>query len=84
MTSVVLKAALASIGFNYVVHLSASWVYSKLCTPETVWDVPRSIVAAASPLCSLNLNLMMITRDNFSVVLLSTVTSAVVSTLRSS
>jgi hypothetical protein len=82
LTMNVFKSAIASIGLNYVIHLGASWTYSKICTPETMWDIPRSIVATASPICSLNLNLMSITRDNFSVVLLSTVTSAVVSTLR--
>jgi hypothetical protein len=81
---VALKAAGATLAFNYVVNVGSSWVYSELCVPHSVWDIPQSIVATASPVCSFFVSAIHFTQGTFSTVLSTTVAATLASVLRGS
>ena len=82
MALVVLKAAGFSMALNYGVHLGSAWGYEKLCIPQTIWDIPQSIVATASPICIFLVSAMQATQSTFANVLTTTVSATVASLLR--
>lgn len=73
MALVAVKAAAYGLAMNYGVHLGSSLAYAKVCVPEDVWDVARSFVATASPVCSFLLNTMVVTQSNYAAILTTTV-----------
>ena len=76
MTAVVaIKTAASVLAINYGVHVGSSYAYGKFCVPQDVWDVARSFVTTASPVCSFLLNAMQITQNNFAVVVTTTFAS---------
>jgi hypothetical protein len=79
---VAVKTAALAIAMNYGVHVGSSYAYGKLCVPQTVWDVARSFVTTASPVCAFLLSAMQITQNNFAVVLTTTVASIVAGVLK--
>lgn len=82
MALVVLKAAVFSMTLNYGVHLGSARVYDKLCIPQTIWEIPHSIVATASPICIFLVSAMQATQNTFANVLTTTVSATVASLLR--
>jgi len=82
MALIVLKAAGFSMALNYGVHLASAHVYDKLCIPQTIWDIPQSIVATASPICIFLVSAMQATQNTFANVLTTTVSATVASLLR--
>ena len=79
---VAVKTAALAIAMNYGVHVGSSYAYGKLCVPQTVWDVARSFVTTASPVCAFLLSTMQVTQSNFAVVLTTTVASIVAGVLK--
>jgi len=79
---VAMKASGAVLGMNYAANVGASWVYNQLCVPQSIWDIPQSIVATASPVCSFMISTIQLTQTNFATVLSTTVTAALIGLMR--
>lgn len=82
MALIVLKAAAFSMALNYGVHVGSAWTYEKLCIPQTMWEIPQSIVATASPVCIFLVSAMQATQNTFANVMTTTVSATVASLLR--
>lgn len=72
---VAVKAAAMALAINYGVHVGSAYAYSKLCVPQSVWDIAASLATTASPVCSLLLSTMQVTQSNFAVVITTTLAS---------
>ncbi len=72
---VAVKAAALAVAMNYGVHVGSAYAYSKLCVPQSVWDIAASLATTASPVCSLLLSTMQVTQGNFAVVITTTLAS---------
>lgn len=81
MTSV-LAASGITLGLNYGVHLGASILYDKLCVPQSIWDIPYSLVATASPVCSFLVSTIHLTQTNYASVLSTTIAATLVNFLK--
>lgn len=81
---VALKAAGATLAFNYLVNVGSSHAYDEMCVPHSVWDIPQSIVATASPVCAFLISTIHFTQSTFSTVLSTTVAATLASMLRGS
>jgi hypothetical protein len=79
---VAVKTAALAVAMNYGVHVGASYVYSAVCIPHSVWDLASSFVATASPVCSFLLTTMHVTQHNFAVVITSTLATLATGVLR--
>ncbi len=79
---VAVKAAGLAVAMNYGVHVGASYAYSKLCVPQTVWDIASSLATTASPVCSLLLSTMQVTQSNFAVIITSTLATLAAGVLK--
>jgi hypothetical protein len=77
MALVVLKVAALALGTNYGVHIVSSLAYGKVCVPESVWGIAKSIVTTASPVCSLILSTMTATQSNYAMILTTTIAAGV-------
>lgn len=82
MTLVVVKTAGLALALNYGVHVGASFAYAKLCMPETIWDLARSMVATASPVCSCLVAMIQATQTNVATLVSSTLLGVAVTALR--
>ena len=82
MALVAVKTAALALAMNYGVHVGSSFAYTKFCVPETIWDIGRSFVATASPICTFLLNTMQVTQNNVAVVMSTTLVSAAASFLK--
>ena len=82
MALVMMKTASIAFGLNYISHATTAYVYNWLCVPHSIWDIPQSIVSAASPVCSLVLNLMQVTQSNVAAVLTSTIAATLAGVLK--
>jgi hypothetical protein len=80
----IFKVAALALGVNYGVHVSSALAYGKLCVPETVWGIANSIVATASPVCSLLLNIMTMTQNNYAVILTTSVAAGMAGLVKQS
>jgi hypothetical protein len=76
MALVMFKVAALALGVNYGVHVASAVTYGKLCVPQSVWGIANSVVATASPVCSLMLNIMTMTQNNYAVILTTSVAAA--------
>jgi hypothetical protein len=81
MTSVLVASGI-TLGLNYGVHLASSIVYDKLCVPQSIWDIPYSMVATASPVCSFLVSTIQLTQTNYASVLSTTVAASLVNFLK--
>jgi hypothetical protein len=73
-----MKTAALALAINYGVHVGSSWAYSKVCMPQSVWDLLlQSVVTTASPVCSFVLNTMQATQTNYATLITTTVVAAV-------
>jgi len=82
MALVMIKTAGIAFGLNYVSHVTSAYVYDSLCVPHSIWDIPQSVVSAASPVCSLVMNVMQVTQNNVAAVLTSTIAATLANVLR--
>lgn len=81
MTSVLVASGI-TLGLNYGVHLAASITYDKLCVPQSIWDIPYSMVATASPVCSFLISAIQLTQTNYASVLSTTIAATLVNFLK--
>jgi hypothetical protein len=77
-----MKTVALALALNYGVHVGASLAYAKMCMPETVWDIARSMVATASPVCSFLVSTIQATQTNFGTLVSSTLLGMAVTALR--
>jgi hypothetical protein len=84
MALVVFKVAALALGVNYGVHVGSALTYGKLCVPENIWGIANSVVATASPVCSLMLNVMTMTQNNYAVILTTSVAAAMAGLVKQS
>ncbi len=82
MALLALKAAGIAIGINYGSHVASSHLFHAFCTPQSIWDIPLSVVTTASPVCSFLLNVMQLTQNNFAVGLTTTIAALAAGALR--
>ena len=82
MALVALKAAGIASAINYGSHVTSSHLFYAFCTPQTLWDIPLSVVTTASPVCSFLLNVMQLTQNNFAVGLTTTIAALAAGALR--
>jgi hypothetical protein len=76
------KTAAIAVAMNYGVHVGSSYAFTKLCVPQSVWDIAGSLVATASPVCSFLLSTMQVTQNNFAVVVTTTLAALVSGALK--
>ena len=81
MTSV-LVASGTTLALNYGVHLVSSYAHGQLCVPQSIWDIPYSMVATASPVCSFLVSTIQLTQSNYASVLSTTIAASLVSWLK--
>lgn len=79
---VAVKTAATVLALNYGVHVSSAYAYSKFCVPQDMWDIARSFVTTASPVCSFLLNTMQVTQNNFAVVITTSIASLLAAGLK--
>ena len=65
------RTAVIAMVLNYSAHVSSSYIHTKICLPQEFWDIPLSLVTTASPACTLLLNTMQITQNNYANVVTS-------------
>jgi len=53
-----------------------------MCVPQSFWDIPASLVATASPVCSFFLNMMQFTQNNYATLVTTTVAAVLASSLK--
>lgn len=80
MASFVVSTGVA-LGLNYGVHMLASHGYHHFCVAQSIWEIPYSIVATASPMCSFLVSAIQITQTNVATILTTTLTASLVYTL---
>ena len=76
MALVAIKTAGIALAVNYGVHVSSSLAFDQLCIPHSLWDLAQSMVATASPVCSVLLTTMQLTQNNVAVVLTTTLAAS--------
>lgn len=81
MIPLAVKAVGATLAMNYGVHIGSSLVFESLCIPHSVWDLARSVVSTASPVCGFLLNTMQLTQNAFAVTITTTVAALVANSL---
>jgi hypothetical protein len=82
MAMIVVKTALLSLGLNYGVHYTSARLYDFMCVPHSLSGLLTSLATTASPVCGFMLNTMVVTQNNYAVVLTATLTSALVNALK--
>ena len=75
-------SAVVALGVNYGVHVVSALAYNKFCLPETLWDIAQSLVSTASPVCSVLLQTMTLTQNNYAVVLTTTLATTLAHSLK--
>ena len=78
----VLAAAGMTVALNYGAHTIAAVSYDHLCVAHSVWDIPYSLVATASPVCSFLVSVIQLTQTNFASVLSTTIAASLVGFLK--
>ncbi len=76
MALAAIKTASIALAVNYGVHVSSSLAFDQLCIPHSLWDLAQSMVATASPVCSVLLTTMQLTQNNVAVVLTTTLAAS--------
>lgn len=70
------------LALNYGAHVGSAYAYGKFCVPQDVWDMARSFVTTASPVCTFLLNTMQVTQNNFAVVITTTIAALAAGVLK--
>lgn len=81
MAMVAMKATGIALAMNYGVHVGSSIAFDTFCVPHSVWDLARSVVSTASPVCGFLLQTMQVTQTNFAVAVTTTLTALVAKSL---
>lgn len=81
MTAVVAAAGM-TMALNYGVHTAAALAYDHFCVAHSIWDIPHSLVATASPVCSFLVSVVQVTQTNFASVLSTTIAASLVGFLK--
>lgn len=76
-----LKAAGLAIGLNYGTYVGASTLFTEFCVPGSLWDIPMSLMTAASPACSCLVSIIQTTQNQYAVAVVSALTAVVTATL---
>ena len=84
MALVAIKTAGIALSVNYGAHVSSSLAFDHFCIPHSVWDLAQSMVATASPVCSVLLTTMQLTQNNVAVVLTTTLATVLAGGLKPS
>ena len=84
MATQAVKAAALALSVNYGAHVSSSLAFDHFCIPHSVWDLAQSMVATASPVCSVLLTTMQLTQNNVAVVLTTTLATVLAGGLKPS
>lgn len=80
MASFIVSSVVA-LGLNYALHTGASLAHHHFCVAQSIWDIPYSIVATASPVCSVLVSTIQTTQSNFATILTTSITASIVYTL---
>jgi hypothetical protein len=80
--AVPLKAAAIAIGLNYGTYVTASYALTTFCVPSSIWDIPASLLTAASPACSFLVSVIQTTQNNYAVAFVSTLTTVAMGALK--
>jgi hypothetical protein len=81
MIPLAVKAVGATLAMNYGVHIGSSLVFESLCIPHSVWDLARSVVSTASPVCGMVLSTMQVTQNTFAITVTTTVAALIAGAL---
>ena len=81
MALLLAKSVGTALAINYGSHLVSSLTYNKICVPQGIWDLAKSLATTASPVCSTLLNIMQVTQNNYAVVLTTTVVTGITALL---
>jgi hypothetical protein len=81
MAMMTVKAVGLALAMNYGVHVGSSLTFESLCIPHSLWDLARSVVSTASPVCGFLLQTMQVTQNNFAVAVTTTVAALVAKAL---
>lgn len=65
----VAKTAL-SLGFVYMTHYGSAKLYDAFCVPDGITGFLQGMITTASPWCRLTLNIMSMTEENYSSLVL--------------
>lgn len=82
MALILLKTTGIALAMNYAAHIGASVAHAKMCVPETIWDLGKTIVTTASPVCTFLLNTMVATQTNYAAILTTTLATMVTTALK--
>ena len=82
MAFVLAKTAFLALGLNYGVHYTSARLYDKFCLPHSFEDILQSLATTASPACSLLLNTMVGTQNNYATAISASFVSVVSSVLK--
>ncbi len=77
-----LKTVALVIGMNYGTYLTSSYLFKELCVPASIWDIPTSLLTAASPACSFLVSVIQTTQNNYAVAFASTLTAVATAALK--
>ena len=82
MAGTVIATAVVALGVNYGAHIASSLAYAKFCVPSSVWDIAQGVVTTASPVCSVLLQTMTLTQNNYAVILTTTIATTLTGVLK--
>lgn len=73
MALAVAKTILLSLGLNYGVHYTSVRLYDVYCIPHNLGEIVQSFITTASPVCSVLMNTMAVTQNNYAVTIMNAV-----------
>lgn len=79
---VALKTVGIALAINYGTHIGSSVAYAKFCVPESIWDLGKTLVTTASPVCSFLLNTMQATQTNYAAIFTTTLATMATAVLK--
>ena len=78
----VVKTVALALAANYGVHMATALAYGKLCVPGTIWDIAQSLVSTASPVCTMLLNTMSLTQNNYALAFTTTIAASLAAVVK--
>lgn len=70
-----------SLGLVYVTHYGSTKLYDAFCVPDGIAGFLQGMITAASPWCRLTLNIMSMTEESYSSLVLMGVSRVVIGAL---
>ena len=65
------------LALNYLAHYVSGYSYDWFCMPHSIYDFIPSLVTTASPVCSTLLTVMSSTQQNYSTIIVTTLSVGV-------